>query len=260
MIGVFDSGIGGLTVVRALMEQLPGYDITYFGDTARTPYGSKSEPTVIRYAVENTEFLLARGARAIVLACNTASSFAPAVLRERFQVPIFEVVTPAAAAAVTLTRQGRIGIIGTRATVSSGIYPRVIRALRPDCRIHARACPLLVPLVEEGWLNKPETAMIVKKYLRPLKVKQIDTLILGCTHYPLLRGLIQAKIGNRVTVIDSSSGVADAVAGYIRRPSSPRAPSWKRGGVYRFLVSDTTPHFQTIAANILRRPIRLEQI
>jgi glutamate racemase len=260
MIGVFDSGIGGLTVVRALIEQLPGYDVTYFGDTARTPYGSKSEQTVIRYAIENAEFLLTRGARAIVMACNTASSFAPALLREKFQVPIFEVITPAAEAAVTLTRQARIGIIGTRATVSSGIYPKVIQALQPDCRIYAQACPLLVPLVEEGWLNRPETAMIVKKYLRPLKVKQIDTLILGCTHYPLLRGLIQAKIGKRVTVIDSSSGVAEAVADYIRRQPPTRTSSWKQAGAYRFFVSDTTPQFQAIAANILRRPIRLEQI
>ena len=141
MIGVFDSGIGGLTVVRALMAHLPDYDVTYFGDTARTPYGSKSPHTVIRYAVENTEFLLGQGSRAIVLACNTASSFAPEVLRERFAVPIFEVIIPAAERAVALTRKGRIGIIGTRATVSSGIYTRVIQTLRPDCRTYVQARP-----------------------------------------------------------------------------------------------------------------------
>ncbi|MBL0712367.1 MAG: glutamate racemase [Desulfosarcina sp.] len=259
MIGVFDSGIGGLTVVRALMERLPGFDLTYLGDTARTPYGSKSKQTVMRYAVENTAFLLARGARAIVLACNTASSFAPAMLRERFQVPIFEVITPTAEQAVACTRRARIGIIGTRATVNSGIYTRIIESLRPDCRTFARACPLLVPLVEEGWLTKPETAMIVKKYLRPLKIKQIDTLILGCTHYPLLQGLIQAKIGRSVQVIDSCGGVARAVATYVQRhPSAVNA--WPREGAYRFFVSDTTPQFETIAQHILKRSIRLEQV
>lgn len=259
MIGVFDSGIGGLTVVRALMVHLPGFDVTYFGDTARTPYGCKSPQTVIRYAVENTEFLLSQGARAIVMACNTASSIAPRVLRERFTVPIFEVITPAAERSVTITRKGRIGIIGTRATVSSGIYTRVIQSLRPDCRTYAQACPLLVPLVEEGWLTRPETAMIVKKYLRPLKVKQIDTLILGCTHYPLLQDLIQAKIGRRVTVIDSSGGVAAAVARHIRGHSSAAA-AWAKEGRYRFIVSDTTPQFEMIARHILKRSIRLEQI
>ncbi len=258
MIGVFDSGIGGLTVVRALMAQLPGFAVTYFGDTARTPYGSKSRQTVLRYAVENTEFLLDQGARAIVLACNTASSFAPDVLRERFAVPVFEVVTPAAELAVAQTRRGRIGIIGTRATVNSGIYTQVIQSLRPDCRTYAQACPLLVPLVEEGWLKKPETSMIVKKYLRPLKVKQIDTLILGCTHYPLLQGLIQARVGRRVSVIDSSGGVAAAVAAYIRRHPAA-AFSWAQTDDHRFFVSDTTPHFETIARNILKRSIRLER-
>ncbi len=259
MIGVFDSGIGGLTVVRALMAQLPGFDVTYFGDTARTPYGSKSRRTVIRYAVENTEFLLAQGARAIVLACNTASSFAPALLRKRFPVPIFEVITPAAELAVAHTRTGRIGIVGTRATVNSGIYTEVIQNLRPDCRTYAQACPLLVPLVEENWLTKPETRMIVKKYLRPLKVQQIDTLILGCTHYPLLQDLIQAKVGRRVTVIDSSGGAAAAVASYIHRHPADVA-SWSQAGDYRFFVSDTTPQFENIARRILRRSIRLERI
>ena len=259
MIGVFDSGIGGLTVVQALMAHLPGFDITYFGDTARTPYGSKSRQTVIRYAVENTEFLLSRKARAIVVACNTASSFATDILRERFQVPIFEVITPAAELAVAQTRKGVIGIIGTRATVNSGIYPRVIQSLRPGSRIHAQACPLLVPLVEEGWLKRPETAMIVKKYLRPLKVRQIDTLILGCTHYPLLKAMIQTKAGRRVRVIDSSGGVAAAVAAHARRYTA-EAANWSQTDAHRFFVSDATPHFETIARGILKRPIRLERI
>ena len=259
MIGVFDSGIGGLTVMRALMERLSGLDVTYFGDTARTPYGEKSQRTVIRYAVENTEYLLTQGAQAIVVACNTASSFAPPELRQRFAIPIFEVITPAAQQAVACSRKGRIGIIGTRATIHSHIYTRVIQALRPDCQTYAQACPLLVPLIEEGWLTKPETVMIVKKYLRSLKIKQIDTLILGCTHYPLLRDLIQAKIGRRVKVIDSAGGVAEAVADYIQRhPDATEA--WIRRGDYRLVVSDTTPQFEAMARKILKRPVRLETI
>ena len=257
MIGVFDSGIGGLTVVRALMESIPGYDVLYFGDTARTPYGSKSPTTVVKYAIENTEFLLSKGARAVVLACNTASSVAPGILRQRYDIPFFEVISPAAAMAVQATRKGRIGIIGTRATVASGIYEAVIQKMRPEFRVFARACPLLVPLVEEGWLQKPETAMIVKKYLRPLKTMQIDTLILGCTHYPLLLDLIQAKIGRRVQVINSSSGVADSMRTLIQRDADFKK-RLTRDGNYRYFVSDTTPQFENIARSILKRPVRLE--
>lgn len=258
MIGVFDSGIGGLTVVRALMESLPGYDVLYFGDTARMPYGNKSPATVVKYAIENTELLLSHGARAIVLACNTASSVAPQILRQRYAVPFFEVVTPAAELAVQVSRSGRIGVIGTRATVTSGIYETVITALRPDGRVFSAACPLLVPLVEEGWGNKPETAMIVKKYLRALKDCQIDTLILGCTHYPLLADLIQAKIGRRVRVIDSSRGVAGRVLRWIEADGGGRA--FARQGRYRFMVSDATPQFDTIARSILKRPVQLETL
>ena len=192
MIGVFDSGIGGLTVVNALMAQLPGYDIVYFGDTARTPYGSKSPATVLRYARQNTEFLLTHNARMIVMACNTASSIATNDLTTSFDVPIFEVISPAVELALTQSRRGRIGVMGTRATIKSDVYAKKIRALRPEMQVYSQACPLLVPLVEEGWLNRPETAMIVKKYLHPLKVRQIDTLILGCTHYPIIRNQISS--------------------------------------------------------------------
>lgn len=257
MIGVFDSGIGGLTVVRALMQCLPDYDVLYFGDTARTPYGSKSPSTVIKYAVENTEFLLSKGARAIVLACNTASSVAPAILRQRYDIPFFEVISPAADMAVQSSRTGRIGVIGTRATVASGVYEKTIAGLRPECRVFTNACPLLVPLVEEGWLKKPETAMIVKKYLRPLKARQIDTLILGCTHYPLLTDLIQAKIGRRVRVIDSSAGVADSLRQSIATDREFQKRLSRRGR-YRFFVSDTTPQFENVAGSILKRRIHLE--
>jgi glutamate racemase len=259
MIGVFDSGIGGLTVVRAIMERLPGYDILYFGDTARTPYGSKSPSTVIKYAIENTEFLLSQGARVVVLACNTASSLATDILRQRFNIPIFEVISPAAELAARVSPQGRIGIIGTRATIASGAYEALIKARRPESRIFSQACPLLVPLVEEGWLNKPETRMIVKDYLRPLKIRQIDTLILGCTHYPLLTNLIQNKIGQRVRVIDSSTGVVNRILTVLEHH-----PGWCKGlrreGTYRFVVSDATDRFESIAGTILKQHIRLEVI
>jgi glutamate racemase len=257
MIGVFDSGIGGLTVVRAIMQCLPGYDVLYFGDTARTPYGSKSTATVIKYAIENTEFLLSQGAKAVVLACNTASSVAPNILRQRFDIPFLEVITPAAEMAVRSSRSGRIGIIGTRATVDSGVYERTIEKLKPGCRVFACACPLLVSLVEEGWLKRPETAMIVKKYLRPLKTKRIDALILGCTHYPLLAGMIQKKIGQRVRVIDSSTGVAQNLRRLIDTDGD-LADRLTRRGRYRFVVSDTTAQFERIAQSILKRPIQLE--
>jgi len=257
MIGVFDSGIGGLTVVQAIMTRFPEYDILYFGDTARTPYGSKSPSTVIKYAVENTEFLLTQGARAVVLACNTASSVAADILRRRYDIPIFEVISPAVEAAVRVSRQGRIGVIGTRATIASGAYEALIKARRPESRIFAQACPLLVPLVEEGWLKKPETRMIVKDYLRPLKSRQIDTLILGCTHYPLLADLIQSKIGRRVRVIDSSTGVVDSIQAMLEQD-----PGWhrqlRREGRCRLVVSDVTARFESIARAVLKRRIQLE--
>jgi len=259
MIGVFDSGIGGLTVVRAIMKRFPAYDILYFGDTARTPYGSKSPSTVIKYAVENTEFLLSQGARAVVLACNTASSVATDLLRRRYDIPIFEVISPAVEAAVRVSRQGRIGIIGTRATIASGAYEALIKARRPESRVFAQACPLLVPLVEEGWLKKPETRMIVKDYLRPLKSRQIDTLILGCTHYPLLAELIQAKIGRRVRIIDSSSGVVDSIKAMLEQNSDWQG-QLRQEGRYRLVVSDVTDRFESIACTILKRRIQLEAL
>jgi glutamate racemase len=259
MIGVFDSGIGGLTVVRSLLQSLPGYDILYFGDTARTPYGSKSPETVVQYARENTEFLLSRGAKLVVMACNTASSVATEALSDAFDVPLFEVISPAVARSVAVTRKKRIGIIGTRATVGSGVYERKIRALDPDARVFSAACPLLVPLVEEGWVGKPETTMIVKKYLLPLKTRQIDTLILGCTHYPLLYEPIQRKIGKRVAIIDSSTSVAADVRAFLeKRPDIDRTLS--RQDRIRLHVSDVTAQFEKTARRTLKKQLSLEQV
>ncbi len=259
MIGIFDSGIGGLTVVRSLMERLPGYDIIYFGDTARTPYGSKSPETVVKYALENTDFLLSKGAKIIVIACNTASSVASETVANKFEIPIFEVITPAAEISIKISRKFRIGIIGTRATVESGIYKKKIEALNPEARVFSSACPLLVPLVEEGWLKKPETVMIIKKYLHPLKVRQIDTLILGCTHYPLLKDKIKRKIGKKVTVIDSSKAVAKKVKNFLDTHAEVDNILTKNGE-FRLFVSDITDQFEKMAKFTLKRNVRLEHV
>ena len=259
MIGIFDSGIGGLTVVRSLMGHLPGYDITYFGDTARTPYGSKSPETVIGYALENTEFLLNRGAKIIVMACNTASSVAADSVAKRYAIPMFEVVTPATEQAVKASGKLKVGVIGTRATVNSGIYDKKIKELNPEIKVYSAACPLLVPLVEEGWLKKPETVMIIKKYLHPLKVRQIDTLILGCTHYPLLKDKIQRKIGKNVIIIDSSIAVAEKVKSFLDTHPEVDHLLGKKDE-FRLFVSDITEQFEKTARITLKRKVFLEHI
>ncbi|HSQ85625.1 MAG TPA: glutamate racemase [Desulfobacterales bacterium] len=259
MIGVFDSGIGGLTVVRSLMERLADYDIIYFGDTARTPYGTKSADTVINYSLENIEFLLEKGAKIIVMACNTASSVASPRVSETFDIPVFEVVTPATEQAVYSSEKLAIGVIGTRATIRSGIYEKKIKAMKPAARVYSVACPLLVPLVEEGWLKKPETTMIIKKYLHPLKVRQIDSLILGCTHYPLLKDKIQRKIGKKVTIIDSSIAVAEKVKSFLdTHPEVDRLLEKK--DKFRLFVSDITAQFEKTARITLKRKFFLEHI
>ncbi|MGD9022744.1 MAG: glutamate racemase [Deltaproteobacteria bacterium] len=259
MIGVFDSGIGGLTVVRAIRRHFPDYDILYFGDTARTPYGTKSPETVIQYAVEDAEFLLQKGAQMLVVACNTASSIAADTLQNRFEVPILEVISPAVKMAVSSPKGIRVGVIGTRATVNSGVYEDKIKALRPEMKVYGQPCPLLVPLVEEGWLKKGETRKIVKKYLHPLKVRQIDILILGCTHYPLLKDIMQAKIGKRVKIIDSSEALSDSVMEFLH--DNPGVDSrLRKDGICRFFVSDITEQFQKIAQTILQTAVSLEHV
>lgn len=257
MIGIFDSGIGGLTVARALMEQLPEYDIIYFGDTARTPYGSKSPDTVVKYSIENTEFLLSKGAKIIIMACNTASSVAFETVAEKFNYPLFEVISPAVKLAVKKSEKKRIGVIGTRATVNSGAYENKIKELSPEAKVYSTPCPLLVPIVEEGWLKKPETKMIIKKYLHPLKIKQIDTLILGCTHYPLLTNIIQKKIGQKVTIVDSSFSTAEDVKAFLQ--NNPEVDSqMSKHGKSVFFVSDLTVQFEKTARVALRKNICLE--
>ncbi len=259
MIGIFDSGIGGLTTVRALKDRMEGYDLIYFGDTARTPYGTKSRETVIRYAIENTEFLIKNGAQIIVMACNTASSVATEEIKKRFDLPVFEVISPAVNLALTTSTTFQIGVIGTRATIKSGIYEKKILKKNPGSKVYQTPCPLLVPLVEEGWVKKPETTMIVKKYLHPLKVRQIDTLILGCTHYPILKKTIQNKIGKKVKIIDSSIAVADTIINYITNHPEVEKKLTKQNRT-EFFVSDITEQFEKTAKIAMGKQINLKHV
>lgn len=210
-IGVFDSGIGGLTVVRALRELLPNEKIFYLGDTARVPYGGKSAATVERYSRELTAMLLAEDCKTIVVACNTASALALGALEKELPVPVTGVIRPGAEAAVAATRNGHVGVIGTRATIKSGAYERAIAAIDPAVAVTARACPLFVPLIEEGWLENAVTDQVIGEYLEPLLAEGIDALVLGCTHYPLLRPAIARFLGDSVTLVDSAQNCAAAV-------------------------------------------------
>jgi glutamate racemase len=207
-IGVFDSGIGGLTVAAALRDLLPGEEIFYVGDTARVPYGGKSAATIERYSLEISRILISEGAKLIVVACNTASALALATLEAQLEVPLVGVILPGAAAAVSATRTKRVGVIGTRATVASGAYERAIQSLDPTVRVHAMACPLLVPLIEEGWLEDAVTNSVISRYLDPMLENGVDTLVLGCTHYPLLHEAIQRQVGSGVRLVDSARNCA----------------------------------------------------
>jgi len=260
MIGIFDSGDGGMTVARAVETLLPDYQIIYFGDLARTPYGNKSHEAIIEYSISNTEFLLDHGAKIIIIACNSAASVASDTLRRKFNVPIFEVITPAVERAVTSTVSGNIGIIGTRATIRSGIYEKKIKQQSPGFRVFSKSCPLLVPLVEEGWIDTRETKMILRKYLAPLKQKQIDTLILGCTHYPLLHDLILHRMGkNRVRLIDSSIEVALLLKKHLSE-NPDLNENIQHGKENKYFVSDMTKAALAIAEKIFGRHINLEKV
>ncbi len=261
MIGIFDSGVGGMTVARAIEQLCPDLPLVYFGDIARTPYGSKSPETLVRYAQNNVDFLLAQGARLIVIACNSAASTATDALQQYCTVPVLDVITPAVVKAAEVSKTGRIGVIGTRATVRSRIYSERITALRPEARVFSAACPLLVPLVEEGWLNRRETKMILRRYLHPLRRQQVDTLVLGCTHYPLLKQLIGPRIGSRVKLIDSSVVMAGQVRDFlVAHPDLRKRLQNTTVTENRFYVSDCTDIVEETAARIFGRPIKLQTV
>jgi glutamate racemase len=248
-IGVFDSGIGGLTVLKELIALLPGEDFIYLGDTARLPYGTKSNEVIMRYSRENTEFLLAKGIKLLVVACNTSSAVALDEIASHTMVPVIGVIEPGARAAVKSSRTDKIGVIGTEATIASGAYTRAIQSLRPRAEIYTRACPLLVPLVEEGWTDNEIAERTVGYYLESLKASGIDTLLLGCTHYPLLRGLFERVLGARVTIVDSAIATAAAV-----REKLAALKLARRGGVagaQSFFVTETPDRFVRVGRRFI---------
>lgn len=248
-IGVFDSGIGGLTVVRALAHHLPYENIVYFGDTARVPYGPKSPQVVRTYAAEDTEVLLSHNVKMIVIACNTVSAVALDVVQKHSRVPVVGVIAPGAAAAVAATKKKRVGVIGTAGTVLSQAYENAIRQADPSIQVFSKACPLFVPLAEEGWVDHKATEMIAREYLFPLTLEKIDTLVLGCTHYPILRGPINTVLNNSVNLIDSGEATAAAV-GRVLDDNNLRNPSTMKPNL-QFFVSDIPHKFTEIGERFL---------
>jgi glutamate racemase len=253
MIGVFDSGIGGLTVARALRRAMPAARIVYFGDVARMPFGNKSAATVTQYSREIARYLLRRGARLIVIACNTASAVAAGTLRAELDVPVFDVISPAVRAAVALPGVRHIGVLGTRGTVQSGAYQRAIRAAG-RARVHAVACPMFVPIVEEGYAGTPEGRAIVRRTLQPLATSGLDAAILGCTHYPLLRPAIRAALPG-VTLIDSRT-VAEEVRRALDSDRALAAACQRPPRSLEVVVTDRTDHFVRFAERIMNQRLR----
>lgn len=248
-IGVFDSGLGGLTVVRELRRRLPAEAIVYFGDIARLPYGPKSKVQIRRFSVENTEFLLQKGIKALVVACNSSASAAFGLLNRRYSLPMVSVIEPAVDAALERSSSARIGVIGTAATVESGVYEKALRKKQSKAEVFSVSCPLFVPLVEEGWLDGRVAEQVVEKYLAPLGPKKIDTLILGCTHYPILAEQIRKFMGPGVTLIDSAAPTVKRLAALLERQHllSPA----KGSGKFEVYVSDLPRSFRTVGERFL---------
>ncbi|HQG64743.1 MAG: glutamate racemase [Smithella sp.] len=271
-IGVFDSGIGGLTVVRALMERLPFEKIIYFGDTARVPYGIKSVETINRYAAQITEFLIKQDVKMLIVACNTMAAVAhqtivdlahvpvAAIASQKIvePVPVLEVIDASARMAVQNTKTKSIGVIGTPATINSNAYARAIHLLDKDAKVYSQACPLFVSLVEEGWFDHPATRLIAQEYLKPVIAEQVDTLVLGCTHYPLLKPLLQDVMGASVTLIDSAEAMANIAADLIDQKKIGNKAGTPPD--YTFFVSDLPYRFQTIGERFLGRTLGRVQL
>lgn len=251
-IGVFDSGIGGITVVRELINRLPNENIIYFGDTARVPYGNKSPETIINYSRQIVKFLMEKGVKAIVIGCNTASAVALEVLRREIPIPIIGVVKPGAKAAAEATRKNRIGVIATRATIESGVYEDFLHKTSPNIEVRKQACPLFVPLVEEGWLDDEITTGVIHRYLDKLIADDIDALVLGCTHYPLLTESIRRVTGTGITLVNPAFECAKEFSYVLEENNllnTEKNPSEKP--FYDFYFSDTPKQFSSFADNIL---------
>ncbi len=270
-IGVFDSGMGGLTVLSELVSALPGEDFVYLGDTARVPYGSRSPGTILRYSREVSEYLLRFDIKLLVIACNTVSAHAESILREELPCPVIGVIHPGARAVVAQSRTGRVGVMGTRSTIKSGAYEREIRRLNSDLSIFSKACPLLVPVIEEGWMDKKVTGQILQEYLSEMVREDVDSLVLGCTHYPLLKKAIKDQYPE-LKLIDSSVETARAVKQQLEerellREASESGPTsglktdnGNRGSV-RILLTDITDHIESLERLFFRHPFQsLEEI
>lgn len=250
-IGIFDSGFGGLTAVKEVTRLLPNEQIIYFGDTARVPYGPKSRETVIRFSIENIIFLLKYKVKLIIIACNTASSVALSIVEANFKVPIIGVISPGVLEAVRVTKNNKIGVIGTRTTINSKAYEKMIKQKKPQSKVYSLECPLFVPLVEEGWIKTQITKQIAELYLHPLKRKKIDTLVLGCTHYPLLKPVINQTLGKEVTLVDSARQVARQAKEILVEQDILAPRKSKRKNNLRFYVSDEPDNFAKLGERFL---------
>ncbi len=242
-IGIFDSGVGGLTVLKALRQVLPGEQLCYLGDTARVPYGTKSPGTVLRYAQEAAEFLIQQRVKMLVVACNTASAVAVEAIEQRFSLPVVGVIEPGARKAAAVTRNRRVGVIGTEGTIRSGAYTRAIHAVDSAIEVFTAACPLFVPLVEEGWADHQVAYLAAREYLAPLIKQQIDTLVLGCTHYPLLKNTLQQVLGPEVQLVDSATETAHLVAGLLGARNAFRR---RESFAPRYFVTDESTRFKRV--------------
>ncbi|MGA1875854.1 MAG: glutamate racemase [bacterium] len=252
-VGVFDSGLGGLTVVREILHTLPMEDIVYLGDTARVPYGVKSPDTVTKYALQNTHFLLGQQVKVVVVACNTASAFSLNRLRSHISLPCLGVIEPGARVAVNQTTNGRIGVIGTTGTISSQAYDQALKEIDPEVEVFSRACPLFVPLVEEAWIDNSITYKVAETYLAYFKTKDIDTLILGCTHYPLLKRAISDILGPKVTLVDSAVSLAEELRGVLLHTGLMNQKD--RPGTLKLFVTDLPERFMDQGRLFLQRTI-----
>ena len=252
-IGIFDSGLGGLTVLKALRKKLPHEHFIYFGDSANVPYGAKSRQTVTKLSVAIAQFLEQQDAKLIIVACNTASAQALPALQKKCHVPVLGVIEPGAQKAIRLTRSGRIALLGTEGTVRSGAYEKALKKKRKDIRFFAKACPLFVPLVEENWTHKPAARLIAQEYLAPLQKKRVDTIILGCTHYPILKPLLRQIAGENITLVDPSDTLAEEVHRLLTKLGQSQTTG--RGSA-RFYASDDPARFKRLAKLVLSAPIQ----
>lgn len=249
-IGIFDSGLGGLTVMQQMMRTLPHEHMVYFGDTARLPYGNKSPETIIRYSMENAAFLAEKNIKLLVVACNTASAHALDVLQHKIPIPVVGVIVPGATTALHTSSNKRIAILGTKGTIQSQRYQEAIRELDPQAFVLPIACPLFVPFVEEGYCSHPATRLVVHEYLKPIKENRIDTVLLGCTHYPFLKEMIQEEVGDEVAIVDSAASCAHYVAQALERKQL-RRPSFSTAPCFRYFASDDPQQFQRLGSAFL---------